>query len=234
MASSALVCGLLLASAACSHDWDKLEPSGGAPSTGGAGAGPTTGGQGGQGGQPAQGGQAQGGAGGSGQEVTYEAVVAACLDPGEIDPNPAACESLAGGDRFVVDTSIQGQNSPRYGYVRFDLDGALAGKTVDAATLQLFVPTIQLSEADQSGSIWQVAPFDLASLDVEVPNTVGAVLVPDQGAVSQGETVTFSLPPSVVSANASLYLAILPTTSDGVFYSNLNGANPPSLVVSYH
>ncbi len=237
----------LLGTTQCSHDWDAYDPrlGGAAPqggdSPGGAGAGPAGGGgstsDGAGGAQGGAGGVGAGGAGGAGgapaEQVTYAAAVAACINT--TMPNPSTCATENGGNRMSVDLQGTPGNTPRHSYVRFNLDGTLSGKTVDQVTLRVVVSTVMGAESDQTGEVWQVAEFDQGSLNGTVPGQLGSSpLAPNQGMVALGEEVTFTLPSSTVTPNGSVYLGIVPVTTNGVDYWNLIGTDPPTLIVDYH
>lgn len=237
---------LALLGSHCSHDWDAFDPrlgeggtgaasvtstvtgssGGGATSTGGGGAGAMGG---------AGAGGAEGGNGGAGPgDVEYTATIADCTNPA--DPDPDVCEANNGrgvgamqvdGDPAMLDAS--------HAYLRFETDTTLAGKTIDSVTLRLRVPVIVDSGANQTGDVWLVEPFVRADLFVAAPATIGASPIAlDMGNADKGETVLFDLPTSIVSASSSVTLGILPNTTDGVDYFNLNGAVPPALLIEYH
>lgn len=231
--------------AACSHEWDAFDPRLG-----------TTGGDGGGGAPPATSGttslttgtsttassattstttSAAGGGGEGPGQVTYTAVVADCIKPSA--PDPDVCETEAGSGVMTVDTQFNPMldPTPRNAYIRFDLDGALAGKTVDAATLTLRVTSISGGESNQTGELWEVEPFVRADLFVMTPATIGATPIgANQGAVALGAQVDFSIPTSLVSPNDSVTVGLLPLTTNGVDYYNTNGVEPPILVIDYH
>jgi len=162
---------------------------------------------------------------------TYTATVAECIDP--VMPNPATCRSIKGNDQLVADGSDATTTHPWNAYVRFDLDQAFAGHTLETVHFQLTVTSDNLAPSGTSGSIWQVAMFDKPSLSTTVPANVGsAAIAPAQANVTNLQVVTFSIPTTLVTAGSSLYLGIITTSQDGVNYWNLDGANPPRLVVT--
>lgn len=240
--------GCVLAAAACSHDWDFFDPrlgagggaAGGAPATGG---GPETGG-GGQGGSvgPSGGGGAggdgqggQGGADGGGGAgptlLTYGAVVAPYVAP--TNPDPDACAAENEGTRISVDLEVDLATGARHSFVRFDLDDALSGHVVTAVVLRLTVPIVMGAESNQTGQVWEVAPFTRADLFNGVPAQVGgAPLAGDMGAVVQGQVVDFSLPTTAVASGASVFLGLIPVSTNGVDYFNLAGTSPPELRIT--
>ena len=69
--------------------------------------------------------------------VRYVATVADCTTP--IGPNPDTCETNTGTGTMNVDWLDAASNQEQDSFLRFDLDGVLAGKTVVAITLQLTV-----------------------------------------------------------------------------------------------
>ncbi|NUO52798.1 MAG: hypothetical protein HOV80_28465 [Polyangiaceae bacterium] len=238
---------------ACTHDWDEFDPrlgsAGGGGSGGAAGPGPTT---------TTSGNMtvsstsmssmtqttstmsstsvssAGGGGEGPGQ-VEYGAAVADCVNPGA--PDPDACALEVGNGRMTVDSEWNAMTdpTPRHSYLRFDLDGAIAGKTVDSVAVRLHVPNIAGAESTQTGDMWEVEPFDRPSLFGSVPMNVGAAPIsPNLGAVSLDQDVFFPLPTDSVAADGSVFLGILPLSTNGVDYFNALGAEPPALVISYH
>lgn len=249
----ALVLAVLVTSSC--RDWDRFDPrlggegggDGGAPTTtlnGGSGG---TGATGGDGGTPisigggADGGGGRGGEGGEGGQgggpgpltIDIVASLAACANPA--NPDTAACQAEAGQGLITVDEEISPGSGPRYGYLRFDLDApALAGKTVVALEVVLVVPSLSGSESDQSGEMWEVESFDATSLEIAAPATVGAApLVADQGAVATNAVVTFTLPADLVAPGESLFVALLPVSTNGVDYFDTNGTIAPKLTVAY-
>lgn len=176
-----------------------------------------------------------GGGGAGPTEVTYTAAVADCVRP--TMPNPDTCETEVGAGTMTVDTEYDPpiDLTPRHSYLRFDLDGTLAGKTIDGATLRVRVTAISGAESNQTGELWQVQPFTRNDLFVSTPSAVGSSpIADDQGPVALSELVSFSVPTSLISPNGSVYLGLLPLTTNGVDYYNANGAEPPVLVVDYH
>jgi hypothetical protein len=228
---------------ACSHDWDAFDPrlgttggdgGGGAPSTAASGSGTSmTVSSSSETGSSTTG---AGGAGGDGPgQVGYEAAIADCINPGA--PDPDACALEVGQDRITVDTEFDEMTdpTPRQVYLRFEIGNELAGKTIDLAGVHLRVPSTSGSDSNQTGDMWLVAPFDRAALFVAAPATMGSrPISPDQGTVAQGELVVFPLPASAVVAGGTVYLGILPLSTNGVDYFNLAGEDPPVLVVDYH
>jgi hypothetical protein len=198
--------------------------SGSAGSGGGTGGTPTGGGTGGTGGMDA----------GPGT-VTYPAAIAECI--AITNPDPAACEATAGAGLMTIDTqtSIIGTsgNYATAGYLRFDLDGAISGKTISAVTLRMRVGNQNASDSPMSGEINLVTCFTLADLSSVAPAKQGVVISPNQGAVAEDEVVDFPLPVSTVTASQPVCLGIYALNFDGVDYVNTKGANPPQLIIDY-
>jgi len=161
---------------------------------------------------------------------TYVATVAECINPAL--PDPDTCRSIKGNAQLVADGSDASTMQPWYAYVRFDLDGRFAGQSIKTVHLRLTVTDDSLAASASSGAIWQVAMFDKPSLYTTVPAMVGsAAIAPAQSSIQKLEVVTFSIPTDLVAANGSLYLGVISTSTDGVNYWNLDGANPPRLDV---
>ena len=162
---------------------------------------------------------------------SYQATVAECVNPAM--PNPDTCRSIKGNDQLVADGSDATTMQPWDAFVRFDLDGQIAGKMIKTVHFVLTVTNDSLAPSGTSGAIWQVAMFDKPSLYLAEPAKVGTMPVaPAQSSVAKLQAVTFTIPASLVAANSSLYLGIVNTSQDGVNYWNLDGANPPRLVIT--
>lgn len=159
----------------------------------------------------------------------YPAALAECNDPITLDPD--ACE-LGGNPAMgamVVD-SLDAGIGPMHGLLRFDLDDAIDPDLVVSVTLRLVATDPTVSQF--SGEVYRVEPFGLMDLFSVQPATVGPMLAPDQGPVAGGDVVEWVLPPDVLLlGEPSLYLGILPLSTDGVDYWNLDGAQPPELIV---
>jgi hypothetical protein len=169
------------------------------------------------------------GAGGAGPTtVKYGAVVADCVDIN--NPNPDDCK--IGADQMRI-TTMEFMTGKHYSaFLRFNLDGALAGRTVTAVTLYLSTTTDPNAGSDKSGSIWQVSAFDRPDLFGKVPSNVGNKPVADDlGTVNDLTTYKWSLPATLVAANTPLYLGLAPNSKDSARYWNTIGAKPPELVI---
>jgi hypothetical protein len=162
--------------------------------------------------------------------VEYVATIAECLDP-EI-PDPAECRGFNGPAQLVLDNSDSTTNDPWYGYVRFDLDGAIAGRTVTSVVLRLTATNDPKADGPNTGVVWAVDPFDLTSLTGTTPQHVGTTpLAGSQGSVVELEVVDWPLPAGAVVANTPVYLGLETPSGDGVNYWNLAGPDPPRLIV---
>lgn len=248
-----LVFGLMgWAAASCQPDWDRLDPSlaespastgvgggaGGATtttstSTGGAGAA-------GSGGATGQGGASIGGAGGTGGAsdggggsapvtIEYDAAVADCIFIGMEDPD--ACEANSGAGYMTVDADVSQVSLPGHAFVRFDLDGQLAGLTVIEVRLRMTVGDVADADSSSTGELFEVAPFTRMDLFTAAPATMG-MLGGDQGAVTLNDVVDWLLPTTIVAADGSVFVGLLPVVSNGVDYFNANGAQPPKLIIT--
>jgi hypothetical protein len=198
--------------------------SGGTPTGGGTGGTPTGGGTGGVDAGPGS--------------VTYTATIAECI--ATTNPNPPACEATAGAGHMTIDSStaiVDGGpgNYQTAGFVRFELDAAIAAKTVSAVTLRMTVGNQTNSNSSQTGTINAVSCFTLADLSVAAPAKQGGTISPNQGAVNQQDVVNFPLPVGTVTANQPVCLGIYAVTSvtDGVDYGNTKGSTPPQLIIDY-
>jgi hypothetical protein len=160
----------------------------------------------------------------------YTATVAACIDPAA--PNPSLCTSIKGPAQLVVDMLDATTMQPWDAFVRFDLDAAFAGRTIQMVRLELTATDDKLAASGNSGTLYQVDPFALADLSLAEPKKVGTTaLAPSQGAVAALQVVMWPVPASLAAPNGSVYLELETTSQDGVNYWNLAGPNPPRLVV---
>lgn len=239
-----IAAAILVLLASC-HDWDAYDPRLGAGAAGGDGAGAgATGGSGGAGagdvggagglnaGGDGAGGVADGGGGATSATTLYQAVVAECIDP--LAPNPDTCAAELGVGIFTVDQDQKGMGQ-RHGFLRFDLDDAFLGKSVEKVTLRLRVPTLSGSDSDQTGDLWLVTAFTRDDLFVAEPANVGATpVVASLGATPQGALVEFTLPTGIAAVDASVFFGLRPVSTNGVDYIDAEGVEPPVLEVVYH
>jgi hypothetical protein len=206
---------------------------GGAPATGGSQTVGSVGGSAGEAGRASAGGGGMGGAtttttvggGGSGGcpgTHEYVAVVADCIDL--YAPNPDFCEETAGVGEFEIDSLLSTTNSPRHGFLRFDLDPAVLARPITSIQLRLVVSMLPSAESDETGEIWRVVPFVRSDLFAgDVANVGSMASATDMGGVVLGQVVDWSLPTDIVDGE-SVYLAVRPVSSDLTGYVNLNGA----------
>lgn len=244
----AFACGLSVVSAACVLDWDQFEQrgvGGGSAASGGGGAttsassSSSAGGMGGAGGELGVGGSGAAGGGGTGGQgggggadpvtITYGAAVADCIYIGMEDPDLCAADPPI--DSMTVDASVSTNLLPGHSYLRFDLDGQLAGKTVTEARLRLTVSSDMNASSISTGELHEVAAFTRPDLFVAAPMAV-ASLGADQGAVMPNDVVEWVLPTALVAPNGSVFLGVLPVDTNGVDYDNNDGAAPPVLLVT--
>ena len=161
---------------------------------------------------------------------TYTATVAECVSP--TTPDPQRCRELNGNAQLVLDLRDATTTEPWQAFVRFDLDDALAGRTVTKVVLRVVVTAASNAPGPDSGSVFEVQPFTLATLATTAPAKVGDALAGSVGAVTNGEVVTFTLAdPSIANANSPVYLGLFANDEDGVNYYNRDGAMPPQLIV---
>lgn len=211
--------------------------SGGTSGTGGAG-----GASGGTGGASGGTGGASGGTGGSGgggpTNASYTATVSDCIALTST-PDPDFCETQTGVGEMSVDTVddslANGGSAPQAGaFLVFDVDGAIAGKTVTKVELTLTVASTAGSEGPQSGEVWRVAAFTRSDLFSAVPaKQGGAAVAASQGPIAVSQVVTWTLPNGTVQANTPLYLGVFPVNNNGIRYLNQKTVTPPRLVVTW-
>jgi hypothetical protein len=168
--------------------------------------------------------------------VTYVATVADCVFLN--NPDPDLCESVTGSGLMSVDKVNAGiadaATSETAAFLRFEPDGATAGKSVTSVRLQLTVgPDTNSAPSNMSGAVWTVASFTRPDLFNAAPAKSGAAIGTDQGAITASATVTWTLPNSLVKANTPVFLGVFTQSSNGADYVNLKGASKPSLLVDY-
>jgi len=220
------VTGAVALAIGCSHAWEDLEPTGG----NGGGGSRSTGSHESSGEDKASSGASS--SSGGGDFVTYPASVAACVNVNVLSTD--ACETATGKGQMSVDQNDMG-GVAEISFVRFEIDGALAGKTIDTVTLELVVASTLNSAGDHSGEVWQVSPFTVGSLNMALPPKMGATRVsPDQGSVMPLQVIKWQLPASIVTLNSGFFVGIFPTSMNSVAYWNTAGATPPRLVITYH
>lgn len=156
--------------------------------------------------------------------------LAACTDP--INNDPAACEQSTLTQGMSVDAVNNGaMNAATTAFVAFEFDDELAGEILASAEVRLTATDEANAESTtQSGELWLSEAFSLASLAVAQPSLLGkGPIAPDQGGVMTSEEITWTLEPSDVDLGATLYIAVVPTTPEGVDYWNSEGTHPPVL-----
>lgn len=161
--------------------------------------------------------------------VEYPSVVADCVDPAS--PDPDFCISKNGNGRLAVDADDTSSGNGWRGFVKFDLDGVIAGRVITSVKLQMTATNDGAAAASNSGVVFQCAPFTRASLAIATPGTIGAQLAGSQGAVDPGDVVVWTLPTTLPTANASVYLELTSPSSDGVLYHNQTNTKPPRLII---
>ena len=239
--------------------------SGGIGGAGAGGVGGSSGGSAGAGGSSASGGSAGasggsagaggsggsgGGTGGTGGSAGAIVMTAEYTPPGVADcialianPDPDDCEQKTGANQMSVDRvnnnwpAGDAATSPSTAaFLSFALDGQIAGKQVLSVTLEVTASNGLNADSDVSGEVWEVAPFTRPDLFNAAPAKQGSSPVaPDQGAVTQLQTVAWPLPTSIVSAGQTLHLGIFAPNSstNGIDYFGKNGATPPKLIVQF-
>src|SRR5439155_20081297 len=124
-------------------------------------------------------------------------------------PSPAMCKMLKGPQQLVVDLLDSGTMHPWNAYLRFDLDAAFAGRHLVDVRLRNTATDDNLAPSNTTGRVWKVAPFALADLSVAAPAKVGSSpLAGSQGSVQKLEVMEWSLPTSLVTPSASIYLGL--------------------------
>ena len=161
---------------------------------------------------------------------TYSAAIAECAAP--MVPSPEFCRQLNGNTQLVIDTRDTMTGEPWHGYMRFEIDNALAGKMIKKVILRMVATTDAKAPGPDSGSVFAVQPFSLMTFMMgNVPAKVGNQLAGNQGAVSMGEVVSWTLSPSIVTPGSPVYLGLYANDDDGVNYYNTDGVTPPKLII---
>ena len=164
-------------------------------------------------------------------ELDIPAAIAECTDPVQLDP--AACAAADGPTSLNVDAEDSDfANQPTSSWLRFDLPDEVTSGLVTSVTLRVVVTTATNAHGPDAGEIWAVAPFEPRSLTQAQPSSVER-LAESFGPVTQGETIEWSLPVTVVQTTP-VYLGILAVNTDGVNYWNNDGVVPPVLHVEGH
>jgi len=164
-------------------------------------------------------------------QVVYTATIAECLDPNQ--PDLDACGSTNGLGQLVVDGNDGSTDSPWQSFVRFELDATLDGMTVRGVKLVMTATDDDKAAGPDSGDIWQVAAFDRASLAGGPPARIGtSPLARSRGSVDPLDVVQWGLPVTLIAARTTIYLGVITDDdSGGVNYWNLEGREPPRLVI---
>ncbi len=102
---------------------------------------------------------------------------------------------------------------------------------VASIKLRVTVTDDELAPATNTGEIFAVAPFSLADLTGTAPAKTSGRLAPSQGAVDKLDVVDFPLPIDSVTAGAPAHFGIFPVVTQGVNYWNIDGPNPPVLII---
>lgn len=163
--------------------------------------------------------------------VEYVAAVADCVNP--LNPNPDTCKTVNGTAQIAIDSIDSTTANPWVGYIRFNLDGVIAGRIVTSVKLRAVATSDSKATSNNTGQVWRVNPFARSDLfAAPVPARMGAApLAGSQGSVTQLQVINWTLPVGLVTANGSVYLEVSTTASDGTTYWNLTGPNPPRLVI---
>lgn len=161
-------------------------------------------------------------------EVEYVAVIGVCTQDTVFDPTQ--CAAQAGVGQFTVDGSDAAALIAN-GWLRFDLDDALADAEITSATLVFSVGPETSDGSVNPGELWTCAPFDLADLSIANPMLLELV-GSDFPAILLNSETSWPVPSDLVIAGESLHLALVPTTTDGLDIWDATSATPPRLVIT--
>jgi len=165
-------------------------------------------------------------------ELVYTATIADCID---IDtPNPDDCKTAAGTAELTVDRSTEiagNDNVTAAAMLTFTLDDSFTAGEVTAVTLEMASGGFG-GDTDESGEVWEVAPFARADLFTATPAKVGADPVgPGIGQVISCEVVSWPLS-LAVEPNTTVYLGVFPTSTNGADYFGLGSPYEPRLRIT--
>lgn len=170
-----------------------------------------------------------GSTGDGGQVVTLAPDIAECTD--SVDHDPDLCEEVNGDGNMVADGLDAGSDQESRIFIRFPALPNANVEDVVAVRLELTVTDDANAASSSSGEVFETVPFGLAELQSDQPSIVGGVIGEDQGDVTELRVVTFQLPTAVLVQDQALHLSIVNPTSNGVNYWNLDGTDPPRLVI---
>jgi hypothetical protein len=223
-------------------DLDYSGTTGDTSATGGAGGdgssvststGSSSSGIGGAGASGSGGATGAGGAGGGSpacSEVNVTASIAECLDPAM--PDAAFCDGLYQVGEMDITTNHFQTGAEFHVFLRFDLP-PLDETVVTDLKVKLVVGDSNGAAGSEGGEMWVVEPFDAADLQQMTPMTLGVTAAASSpGAVSLNQTVEWTLPASAIAADGSLYLSLVPISSDGVIYLDAGSSAPPKVEVN--
>ncbi len=161
-------------------------------------------------------------------------VLALCLGEGQPSEGQGSCAALNGIDRLDVD----GRDSDAEGevrnaaFLRFALPDEVRAFGPSNVSLVLVVADTEESVSEASGAVWQVEPFDDATVRSAEPERLSTALAQDLGEVLIGESVRWDFELDLSSLSGDLYLGVFPSAVDNVQYWNLLGEVPPQIVIS--
>jgi hypothetical protein len=163
------------------------------------------------------------------ERLVYFAAIAECVNPNA--PSLTSCAQTNGSNQLVVDGNDGQTEDPWESYLRFDLDGRLAGRQVVGVTLVMTVTNDVKADGPDSGDVWRVANFDRASLAIGAPKVFGsAPLAASRGRVEQNDVVQWTLPINTC-AGSSVYLGVITTSQSGGVNYWQSSPSPPQLLI---
>lgn len=165
------------------------------------------------------------------QRLRYEATASGCVSStlGE-----EVCLSVYGGNQLVITSADDFTSMPLAAYIRFDLDGALAGKLIAGVTLELTAQDTADATSDKSGAVWLANAFTQASIENTSPGTIGAPIAADPGPLAKHATVDWNVSTLLVTPGAPVCVAIQSNSANTAIYENHASATPPVLLVDVY
>lgn len=174
-------------------------------------------------------GDADAGESGGGMQTRYDPVVFACSDV-DGPSATASCAAYADGG-MSVDSQTE-DDKVHHGFIRFDLDDQLAGKTITRVRVRLRTRDRDDAGSMSSGELWACEAFDAQSLESQIPARVGdAPIAPEIGPVGADMNYFMEIEPAAVQANSSLYIRYVPTSNDGLYLNTPEEPGPPKLII---
>ena len=157
--------------------------------------------------------------------VTLQPAVAVCMSNMTLDVEDCTVNMATAGELRVLDSDLERIAI----FMRFEPPAELDGADVTRADVKLVA-----AEAGTSlGTLYQIEPFTLDSLEAGFPEAGGRPLAAPEGPVEAGDDVWFGFPNEVAESSGQLYFGLYPGDLSEMFYGGNESKTPPLLVVTY-